>query len=432
MINIPLFIFVIIIFALVIASYTLEEGDFLSISIILSFFAATVTGIVLNLDLKDFIGHINFEAILIILGISVITKIAQDSNILEYISVKLFRLAGGKRRRFFVLLCTLTTLLAAVITDLVVVIILGPVVIRLCRFLRIQAGTYLMGMGICVNIGSTLTPFSTGKNIIISTAFNLDTLYFIQFYWIFALILLGVTIFLMDRMFLQQEPHIEKQTKKLYLDLINDDVVIKNKKMFYFNSVAIVITILLFVIIPELYLTAIFSAFILVIVNRRFTEKKAVQFFKEIEWEIIFFFISLYLIIGCALEAGFKELINLIPFNVIDPFLIPIIVLIFVSIISGFVANNPVAVILLPIIEVLSSTVGGTVPLYFAFIFGLSLGGNLIPQASSVNVMTLSIAKEAGVDNLNYNRALKVGATYTFVHICLALIYTIILSLFFG
>ncbi|TFF98423.1 MAG: hypothetical protein EU547_01555 [Promethearchaeota archaeon] len=432
MFNIPLLIFVFIIFALVIISYTLEEADFLSISIILSFLAATVTGIVLDLDLEDFIGHINFEAILIILGISVITKIAQDSNILEYIAVKLFRLAGGKRRRFFVLLCTLTTLLAGVITDVVVVIILGPVVIRLCRFLRIQAGTYLVGMGICVNIGSTMTPFSTGKNIIISTAFNLDTFYFIQYYWIFAFILLGVTIYLMDRMFLQEEPHIEKQTKKLYLDLINDDVVIKNKKMFYFNSVAIVLTIVLFVLIPELYLTAIFSAFILVIVNRRFTEKKAVQFFKEVEWEIIFFFISLYLIIGCALEAGFKDLFELIPFNVLDPLLIPIIVLIFVSVVSGFVANNPVAVILLPIIEVLSVSAGGTVPLYFAFLFGLSLGGNLIPQASSVNLMTLSIAKEAEVDNLNYKRSLKVGATFTFIHVSLALIYTLILSFLFG
>lgn len=432
MIDIPLLIFIMIIFALVIISYTLEEADFLSISIILSFLAATITGIALNLNLEDFIGHINFEAILIILGISVITKIAQDSNILEYISVKLFRLAGGKRRRFFLLLCTLTTLLAAVITDVVVVIILGPVVIRLCRFLRIQAGTYLIGMGICVNIGSTLTPFSTGKNIIISTAFNLDTVYFIQFYWVFAFILLAITIFLMDRMFLQKEPHIEKQTKKLYLDLINDDVVIKNKKMFYFNSIAIVITIVLFVIIPELYLTAIFSAFILVIVNRRFTEKKAVQFFREVEWEIIFFFISLYLIIGCALEAGFKDLFELIPFGMLPPFLIPIIVLVFVSVISGFVANNPVAVILLPIIEVLSKSAGSTVPIYFAFIFGLSLGGNLIPQASSVNMMTLSIAKEAEVDNLNYNRSLKVGSTFTLVHVGVALIYTIILTLIFG
>jgi len=413
-------------------SYSVERIDFLSISIVLSFLAATVTGIVLEKNILDFIDYISFEAILVILGISIITKIAQDSNILEYLAVKLFKTARGRRRTFFYLLCTLTTLLAAVITDVVVIIILAPVVIRLCRFLRIQAGTYLMGMSICVNIGSTMTPFSTGKNIIISTAFNLDTLYFIQYYWIFALLLLVVTVFLIDRIFLTKEPRIEQQHRTLYLELINEDVMVENKKMFIFNSIAILITIVLLIVLPLIYLTAIFSAFILVIVNKNYTKKKAAEFFKEIEWEIIFFFISLYLIIGCLLEAGFKELFELIPFQELNPLVIPLIALIFVSIISGFVANNPVAVILLPIVEVLSSSVTSTIPLYFAFIFGLSLGGNLIPQASSVNLMVLKVAGDAKVDNLNYKRSLKIGAFFTLIHVVLALGYTVLLNLIFG
>ena len=432
MIHIPLLIFILVLFALVIVSYSVERIDFLSISIVLSFLAATVTGIVLEKNILDFIDYISFEAILVILGISIITKIAQDSNILEYLAVKLFKTARGRRRTFFYLLCTLTTLLAAVITDVVVIIILAPVVIRLCRFLRIQAGTYLMGMSICVNIGSTMTPFSTGKNIIISTAFNLDTLYFIQYYWIFALLLLVVTVFLIDRIFLTKEPRIEQQHRTLYLELINEDVMVENKKMFIFNSIAILITIVLLIVLPLIYLTAIFSAFILVIVNKNYTKKKAAEFFKEIEWEIIFFFISLYLIIGCLLEAGFKELFELIPFQELNPLVIPLIALIFVSIISGFVANNPVAVILLPIVEVLSSSVTSTIPLYFAFIFGLSLGGNLIPQASSVNLMVLKVAGDAKVDNLNYKRSLKIGAFFTLIHVVLALGYTVLLNLIFG
>ncbi|TXT65525.1 MAG: Arsenical pump membrane protein [Promethearchaeota archaeon] len=432
MLNIPLMIFLFIIFALMIISYSVERFDFLSISIVLSFLAATVTGVVLELNLSDFVEHISFEAILVILGISIITKIAQDNNILEYIAVKLFKISRGKRRTFFYLLCILTTLMAAFITDVVVIIILGPVVVRLCRFLRIDAGTYLMGMSICVNIGSTMTPFSSGKNIIISTAFNLDTLYFIENYWIFAAILLFVTIFLMDRLFLRKEPSIEKEHKTLYMELINEDVMVENKTMFIFNSIAILLTIVLFVILPLLYLTAIFAAFILVIINKNYTKKKAPAFFKELEWDVIFFFISLYIIIGCLLEAGFKDLIRLLPFQEVSPMLIPIIVLIFVSVISGFVANNPVAVILLPIVEVLSASVGSTIPLYFAFIFGLSIGGNLIPQASSVNIMTLKIAKEAKVKNLNYKRSLKVGASFTLIHILLTLGYTLLLGFIYG
>ena len=169
----------------------------------------------------------------------------------------------------------MTTLLAAIISDVVVVLILAPIVIRLCHFLRIRAGTYLLGMTICINIGSILTPFSSGENIIISTAFSeLGTLYFVQFYWIISFILLFSTIFLLDKFVLSKEPKIEEIQKKYVIDLINTDIMVKNKKMFYFNGIAIIITIILFGTLPLLYLTAVISALILVLVNRSYTKKR--------------------------------------------------------------------------------------------------------------------------------------------------------------
>ncbi|MFO7794988.1 MAG: SLC13 family permease [Promethearchaeati archaeon] len=430
--NIPLLIFVFIIFALIIISYTQENIDFVAISIVLSFTAATVTGILMGTTINDFLQSIEFEAILVILSMSIITKIAQDSNILEYLAVKLFKISRGSQRVFFYLICIITTLLAAIITDVVVVLILGPVVIRLCRFLKIRSGTYLLGMTISINIGSIITPFSSGENIIISTAFGLDTLYFIQNYWIFSFTLLLITIFLIDRFYLSKEPKIEEQQKRFVLDLIDADVMVANKKMFYFNSIAIMITIAFFAILPLLYLTAVLSAFILVIINKRYTKKKAAVLLKDVEWEIIFFFISLYIVIGCLLQAGFKEIFEMIPFTAVDPILIALIILIAVSLISGFVANTPTALVFIPIIETLTKEGFPSLPIYFAFIIGINLGGNLIPQGAACDVMTLKIAQDAGVENFNYKRLLKVGATFAIIHIILSLGYTLILSLIFG
>ena len=65
----------------------------------------------------------------------------------------------------------------------------------------------------------------------------------------------------MDRFILSKEPKIEEQQKRFVIDLIDTDVVVKNKKMFYINSVAIIITIILFAILPLLYLTAAISAY---------------------------------------------------------------------------------------------------------------------------------------------------------------------------
>jgi len=348
--------------------------------------------------------------------------------------VKLFKLSKGEQRIFFWFLCVITTLLAAIISDVVVVLILAPIVIRLCHFLKIRAGTYLLGMTICINIGSILTPFSSGENIIISTAFpELDTLYFIQFYWIISFILLFGTIFLLDKFILSKEPKIEELQKKFVLDLVNTDIIVKNKRMFYFNSIAIIITIVLFGILPLLYLTAIISALILVLVNRNYTRKPMSDILKDIEWEILFFFISLYVVVGCLVEAGFGEIFEIIPFETLNPFLLALIILLITSFISGVVANTPTALIFIPITGLLIEPFGfSSVPLLFSLVIGINLGGNFLPSGAACDMMTLKIARDSGVENFSYKRLLKVGAIFALIHIGMSILYLIPLVLIFG
>lgn len=426
--DVPLLLLLFILFALIIASYSIAKLDFVAISLLCMFYGATVTGLTNGLMIEDFIQSVQWEAIIIILSMSIITKIAQDSNVLEYVAVKLFKLSRGNRHVFLYLLCVITTLLAAIITDVVVVLILAPVVVRLCHFLKIRSGTYLLGMTICINIGSIITPFSSGENIIISTAFNLDTGYFFQYYWIFSFSLLFLTIFLIDRYMLSKEPNIDEDQKRFVLELVDADIMIKNKKIFYFNSIAIIITITLFAILPLLYLTAIISALILVLVNKGYSKKSMGLLLRDIEWEIIFFFISLYVIIGCLDVAGFKELFLNIPFEIFNPILLSLILLLFVSLLSGFIANTPTALIFIPIIQTLIDVFQfPSVPLLFAFIIAINLGGNLIPQGAAADMMTLKVAQDSGVENMSYKRLFKSGAIFALVHIGCSLLYLLIL-----
>jgi Na+/H+ antiporter NhaD/arsenite permease-like protein len=242
---------------------------------------------------------------------------------------------------------------------------------------------------------------------------------------------LFLTIFLIDRFLLSKEPEIEEQTKKFVLELVDADVMIKNKKMFYFNSFAIIVTIVLFMILPVLYLTAIIAALILVLVNRSYTKKPMGELLKDIEWEIIFFFISLYVIIGSLLRAGFQEIFMLIPFELLNPILLAIILLILLSVISGFVANTPTALIFIPIIQTLIDTFDfPSVPLLFAFIVAINLGGNLLPQGAASDLMTLKVAQDSGVENLGYKRLLKTGFVFALIHIICAIGFLFILNLF--
>ncbi|TXT67184.1 MAG: Arsenical pump membrane protein [Promethearchaeota archaeon] len=425
--NLPILIMSLCFFAFIILSYTIEKLDFVAISLISAFICALITGIMLQLGIETFIGHIEFEAILIILSMSIITKIAEDSNILEYLAVKLFKISGGNQYRFFYFVCIITTLLAAIITDVVVVLIIAPVVIRLCHFLKIRSGTYLMGMTICINIGSIITPFSSGENIIISTAFNLDTLYFIENFWIFSFALLFLTIYLLDRFYLRKEPKIEAQQKKLIIELIDTDTVVKNKKMFIINSIGIIITIVLFALLPLLYITAIVSAMILVLINRGFTKKSTTDLLKDVEWEVIFFFISLYIVVGCLLEAGFQQLFAIEAG--LHPILLGLIIVFIVSALSGAVANTPTALIFIPIVQSIINAGYIPAPILFAFIIGINLGGNFLPQGAACDLMTLKIARDSGVENLNYKRLLKNGSLFAFIHLGVSILYLIFLTI---
>ena len=431
--DLVLLITIFILFILIILSYTKSSLDFVAISLLCCFIAATITGLVKGIGIEGFIGFIKWQAIIIILSMSLITKIAQDSNILEYVAVKLFKLSKGDQRNFFYLLCIITTLLAAIISDVVVVLILAPIVIRLCHFLKIRAGTYLLGMTICINIGSIITPFSSGENIIISTNFNLSTLYFVQYFWIISFLLLFSTIFLLDRFILRKEPKIEEMQKKFVIDLIDTDIMVKNKKMFYFNSIAIIITIILFAILPLLYLTAAISALLLVIVNRGHTKKPMSELLKDIEWEVLFFFISLYVVVGCLIEAGFQDIFEMIAFEVLNPFIVSFLILIIISVISGVVANTPTALVFMPIIETLIKEFGySSVPLLFALVIGINLGGNFLPSGAACDMMTLKIARDSGVENLTYKRLLKMGGTFALIHIGISILYLLILVPVFG
>jgi len=157
------------------------------------------------------------------------------------------------------------------------------------------------------------------------------------------------------------------------------------------------------------------------------------ELLKDIEWEIIFFFISLYVVIKCLLDAGFEEIFTSIPFETFNPILLSFLILIIVSAVSGFIANTPTALIFNVIIQTLIIQFEFVpLPLLFAFIIAINLGGNFIPQGAACDMMTLKIARDSGVDNLSYRRLLITGATFAFIHIGISAIYLTILTIIFG
>ncbi len=426
-------ILIFIIFIIILISYSKEKLDFVSISLLGMILCIVIVSLSTPITFEEFMNYIEFKALIVILSMQIITQILQESNVFEYVAIRMFRLSRGNQRLFLYIICLTGAILAAVISDVVVALILVPIIIRICNFLKIKAGTYLLALTIVINIGSIFTPFSSGENIIIAQHFQLDTIYFITYYWPAALILLFLTILFIDILILRKEPKMEFEQSQLIMEILDPSMVITDKKLFIFNGISFLLIIISFVIIPEIYIVALIAAMVMVLVNNKRGERPLKEILKEINWEIIFFFIALFVVIGCLQIVGIFDLFQLGALQNFNIYIVSLIILLIVSFLSGILANTPTMLLFLPIID---SLIGDydfpPIPLIFALIIGVNLGGNILPQGAMCDVFTLKMAQENKVENFTFKRLLKNGAIFAGIHILMSSVFLIFICLFFG
>ncbi|MFX1597164.1 MAG: hypothetical protein ACFFBK_13995, partial [Promethearchaeota archaeon] len=99
------------------------------------------------------------------------------------------------------------------------------------------------------------------------------------------------------------------------------------------------------------------------------------------------------------------------------------------SLLSAFLAGTPVTIILLPIFSAVIGQGFFPNPIIIAFICGVNMAGNFLPQGSACDLLTLSLAKKYKVVNLGYNRLLKNGALFATLHFLIILGYTMLYTL---
>ena len=69
--------------------------------------------------------------------------------------------------------------------------------------------------------------------------------------------------------------------------------------------------------------------------------------------------------------------------------------------------------------DIIPGVSGGTI----AFILGINLGGNFLPQGSAADMMTLELSQQHCVEDLTYQKLTIVGGLFALLHIVLGIGY---------
>ncbi len=427
--NAPAIIFILILFATLMAFFSQDRFDYFPIALIIGAVAVITMLSVYGLEEQKILGFINFSTLIFIFAMQIIIYYATSDRILEYIAVKLIHVTKGNNRLFFYMICIFTATLVAFIEDVTLSLILMPLIFRTCQILKIPAGTYMMGMTISINIGAILTPISSLKNLIIGEEFGWGFGEYLANMGILFLIALILTVVLLDRVILKKEETPSEENKKILLSFLDPGIVIENKKHFITTSIIILSSFgfMFFGFPPSL--VAIIAAALLLIIHRKTLNFSDIK--SDISWKIIIIFAILFILSNSLTEFGFSEFISTVLQNLINDniFLAVLITLGISSLLSAFLAGTPVTIILLPIFSVIASESLFPNPIIIAFISGVNLAGNFLPQGSACDMLTLTLAKKYKVINLNYKRLLKNGALFASLHFIIVLGYTILYAL---
>ena len=445
-------LFVIFCFSIVIIALFREKTDFLTYSVLAMLAAATATFLFspTPISIEEFILAIDWPVIFFLISIFTIVVILEEQLIFQEVASRITKKFHTNTRRFFWVICLISTLSAAFIEDVSVAVIFIPMIIMTSEKMKINPTPILLGMTICINLAATLTPFGSAQNILIASRFTLTTTWFFACLSIYFILATFLTLLLLDYFILKKHmkeiwtPHCTDYNEPLETEHIEEHELIIleesiNPKVFYRNLGALIIFFIMLIIIPNILFVGLLGMLLFIFINPRRSEsgKKKPDisyYFKKVDFKLPFFFISLFILVFCFDKVGIIAIIEsfvvrIAPTNL---FLLCVLILILSSILSAFLDNVPVTVLFIPVIQILIGSGFSSVPLLIAFILGINLGGNFLPQGSAADMMTLELSNRYCVEGMNYKKLLKVGGIFAALHIILGIFYlAIIIYIFF-
>ena len=306
------------------------------------------------------------------------------------------------------------------------IILLAPVTILITQILEVPTMPFLILEALASNIGGTSTLIGDPPNIIIGSRLQLSFFDFI-YYTAPGIIIIGlvfiVTCIIIFRKNFRINNSVRVRVLKSYPNLAIRDI----KKM----RIALIIMGLIFVgffihhhLNLQAGLVSIAGMCLMLIFCRSETE----GMLKSVEWDVILFFIGLFIVIGALEHNGLIDLLAdyMLHHCGENMFAACLIILFGSAIFSSILDNIPFVIAMTPLVQKLMIQYGGTEygphPLIWALVFGACLGGNGTLIGASANIIVSKIGQKNGYP-ITFGKFLCYGFPFMIQSLILAALY---------
>ena len=375
-----------------------------------------------------FANFIDFNVIFLLVSMMIIVNISTKSGIFNWIANELLKKTKGHPIAIFGVLAVFTAITSAFLDNVTTVILIMPITFFIAKKLDINPIPLLLGEVFASNIGGTATLIGDPPNIIIGSAAGLSFMDFVNVLTpVIAIILFAVVAFLI---FIFRKDLKTAKEKMAEVANIDNSKTITDKALMLRSIIVLGLVILGFVTHDITHIETCVAAMLGASVLLLF--EKPTSILKDVEWNTIFFFIGLFIIIGGVEASGGIKLMAQWILDVTQgsQSAAAMLILWASGVISGIIDNIPYTATMSPMLVEIQKTMGGeyTMPLWWCLSLGACLGGNMTMIGAAANVIVSENAAKEG-HPIKFMQFMKYGVIVVGISLILSSVYVYLVFL---
>ncbi|MBR3889659.1 ArsB/NhaD family transporter [bacterium] len=361
-------------------------------------------------DHAYFINFVDFNVIFLLVSMMIIVNIATRSGVFNWVATEMLRKTKGHPKTTLFCLALFTAIASAFLDNVTTVILIMPITFVIAEKLDINPIPFLITEILASNIGGTATLIGDPPNIIIGSAAGLSFMDFINNLTVVVAIIFVIVTALMILIF-KNKLHTTQERMDEVANLDNSKTI-TDKNLMYRSLAVLGLVILGFVTHDITHIQTSVCAmagasFLLLF-------EKPHDMLRDVEWNTIFFFIGLFVIIGGFEHAGGIEIMAkwLIDITHGSQEIASMVILWGSGILSGIIDNIPYTATMAPMISEISAKMGAEFaqPLWWSLSLGACLGGNMTIIGAAANVIVSETSASKG-HPIEFMKFLKYGVT---------------------
>ncbi len=369
-----------------------------------------------------FVNFVDFNVVFLLVSMMMIVSITTKSGVFSWLANELLKLTKGHPIKVLIALGFFTAIVSAFLDNVTTVILIMPITFSIAKKLDINPIPFLLTEIVSSNIGGTATLIGDPPNIIIGSAAGFAFMDFIKELTVVVAVILISVIALLALCFkksLKSDPEKMAEVTK-----IDNSKTITDKKLMVRSMIVLSLVILGFVLHDMIHIETCIVAMLGASVLLLF--EKPTEILQEVEWNTIFFFVGLFMIIGGLEASGGIKLMADWVLNVTQgsESATAMIILWASGIISGVIDNIPYTATMAPMIAEIQNVMGHdyAYPLWWCLSLGACLGGNMTIIGAAANVIVSENAAKEG-HPISFMRFLAYGIPIVLISLLISTAY---------